>query len=231
MTTTLPITDPVALNASIFKVICDRAELDDRERFILDKHLGVSGERLTFADIGQRMGEIGWSTVARQRVHALRDEIKERIGPEGWSRLMQMYPEPVPESRIRKEQAKRRTAILKHLRAATESSDLHYEAVHKAAGVSIPHHRIGFTKQMDEVQSCYALTEDYGARNFGKYRYCTMCRQIKPSAGDLSEFYRIRKAGKEDETYIYQICVGCNTKRCVRFTRTKDGTINGRDAA
>jgi hypothetical protein len=87
--------------------------------------------------------------------------------------------------------------------------------------VEIPPHRARVAHLMNEMESCYAYMEDYGAKNMGKYRYCTMCRQVKPSAGPLSEFYRI---GKQ----LYQICKTCNTKRCVRFSRNGDGTIEGR---
>jgi hypothetical protein len=205
-----------------FNTVADNAQLDARERFILDKHFGISGERITFREMGERMGEIGWPVVKRQRVHALMLEAKERLGPEIWDALEKSFPEPVSESRIAREAARRRTKMLGYLRKTDEHDNLQYEVVHQKLGLPIPDHRIGHTHVMDEVQSCWAYMEDYGARNMGKYRYCTMCKSVKPAAGPLAEFYTMQNGQK------YQICSTCNTTRCVRFSRTGDGTVEGR---
>jgi hypothetical protein len=215
-----------------FEQVATRAQLTPKEKFILEKSFGVYEDRLPYREIGERMSDIGCQPISKQAVEQNRTRLESKLGADVWKMLEKFFPEPISETTIKKAISKVRVSILNYLRAADENTNVQYAHVHRLLGLEIPPHRVATAETMTELESCYAYMQDYNARNMGKYRYCTMCRTIKVASGEESQFYEVRNTSKNDgSTTKYQICKPCNTKRCVRFAKTGDGSLRAEDEA
>jgi hypothetical protein len=199
------------------------SNIDERDAVILDWYFGVSlGGRMAMSDIGKSLPRANpdWGTLSRQRVEQIIKRIRESAGEAAWKAIEAYYPEAPSESHIRKQAVKARSAVVGYLRVVGPSDPLQYDQVHKLLSIQKPNNRGRETASFDDIASCIAFMQDYGARVFGRYRYCTKCDQIKP----IDCFYKLAARGGK----TWQICSSCNTKRAMAYVASNREAVNAR---
>ena len=196
-----------AMNKFVAAAIKDGAELDERDLEVIDLYFGLSsGVRLNLSQIAAKLG------FSREWVRRLMARISKQMGHH-WNLLEEQHPKPTPEYKRVRDERRGRNAIRQYLRMVGDRDPLQYVQVHTGLGLPLPaHRRNAATAAMNEVESCFAFMEDYDAKMFGRYRYCTMCKEIQP----IDQFYRVKPRG-----YHWQFCKSCNTKRSLAYAQSK----------
>jgi hypothetical protein len=182
-------------------------KLSARERYIVECLFGIDRDRMaSYAEIGKSFGGREGKTLSRQRILQIINSVRKRIGSKSWDLLEVSFPGPGPSpEQLARETAKIKQKVLGYLRKVGSDDALDYAAVHKLLGVPMPDHRPpAVVEYYSELASCLAFFQDYNARMFGRYKYCTKCERIRP----IGEFYILHQG------YHWQICKECNTKRC-----------------
>jgi len=190
--------------AKFFASACDRAGLDSRQQFIMRHRLGVDGVRYPLGAIGVALQD---GNVSRERVRQIEADCIRKLGGD-WEILRDTFTPVVAPQAAKRLQSHYRATVKAYLRTLPKEDSIQYAEILQRLNIPIPANRTLDAAEMDQMETCWALLEDFGVRMFGRFRFCVGdCEQkIRP----VEDFYPIRnKPGS-----YYQYCRECNTRRC-----------------
>ena len=205
----------------LFNEITKKCGLDDREKLIVGYRIGAKdGEIRSFEELANFISMNGANgSMSRQRVHQIflaatigNDKIQGKMSKDDWERLLGTYKPNRPIAASRKAAQKQVSMLRKYFHRLPHGETIQYGNI--LDKLKIPFDKTDDAYGLDELQSCWRFYDVFGIRHFGKFRYCTRCKedQIKP----ISDFYQVGDTGK-----YYSNCRTCNTARCRSYVKSR----------